>query len=378
MKGEKWSDMAKDSVIGLDIGGSNIKFTMLTPQRTGYLVSGGIVNAPYMDLELEHIVKRFLTENAEDVSCVGVITSYPVSCGDYYKGVERIVTLFSELLPETPVFFIDFESRMWPLQEVMSTNPARFAMANFLGSAYLASKIRDNAIVMDTGSTSTDILLTRDNVPVAIGKDTGNIRRNLTGEATWTGIITTLISSLTQSVPLRGRWTPGSPRGGTTNDVYNILYYDTMRDLLRMYGVKQKKIEDYYLNIASLFVFDLENIERTEIENVARYVSTKHVGTVAGFLLQVLSFHNLDLKDTDFVLMGIGKDILLKKVLTLLDVPRSQVFDSEDHVPGDFWAHGSSVGAALRTLDYTTGECVPLSALKGGTAHENNLLEPDR
>jgi uncharacterized hydantoinase/oxoprolinase family protein len=252
---------------------------------------------------------------------------------------------------------------MWPLQDVMSTNPARFAMSNFFGSAFLSSKICNNAVVMDTGSTSTDILLTADGHPVARGQDTENIRRQLTGEMTWTGIIATLISSLTQYVPLRGQLVKGSPRGGTTNDVYNILSYDEMRDLLRMYGVKQKKLDEYYLNIASLFLYDLKTIEHVEIENVARYVSVKHVETVAGFLLQVISFHNLDLKDTDFVLMGIGKDILLKKVLNVLDVPTCRIHDSADYVPGDLWAHGSSLGAALCTLDHYTKENVPLSAI---------------
>jgi hypothetical protein len=102
---------------------------------------------------------------------------------------------------------------------------------------------------------------------------------------------------------------------------------------------------------------------------MARYVSVKHVEVVAGFLLQVLSYHKLHVKDTDFVLMGIGKDILLKKVLNLLDVDQSRIFDAADYTPGDLWAHGSSVGAALRTLDHAAGEHVPLSSIERGEIH---------
>ncbi len=352
-------------VVGLDIGGRSVKYTVLNPTGNKYQTVGGIASSYHMELELEPIFKKIAAHIPEDVSCINAVMSYPISCRTYHKGVERIATLFKNILPEKPVFFIDHEGYMWPLHEVMSTDPARFAMSNFFGSAFFGSKVCDNAIVMDTGSTSTDILLTADNRPVTIGQDTEDIRRNLTGEMTWTGVIATLISSLTQFVPLRGQWVKGSPRGGQTNDVYNILYYREMRDLLRMYGVKQKELDEYYLDIAAYFAYDLENIEPVEIENVARYVSMKHREIVAGFLLQVVSYHKRDVTDTDFVLMGIGKDILLKKVLNLLDVDKSHIFDAADYIPGDLWAHGSSVGAALRALDQVTGESVVLSDIEG-------------
>ena len=353
------------SIIGFDIGGSNIKFAVITPCGEKYVARGGIVNAPFMSMELEHIVNQFLSGVQDDISHIGVITSYPVSCGDQREGMEKIVNLFQKVVPEKPVFFIDFESRMYPLQEVMSADPARFAMSNFFGSAYLGSKIRSNTVVMDTGSTSTDILLIRDNRPVAIGQDTNSIGRQLTGEMTWTGVLFTPVSSLTEYVPLRGRLVKGNPRGGTASDVYNIIYYEKMRDLLGTYEIKQKEKDRYALNLASLFLCDLKNIGPDEIENAARYVSVKHVEVVAGFLLQVLSYHKMHVKDTDFVLMGIGKDILLKKVLNLLDVDQSRIFDAADFIPGDLWAHGSSVGAALRTLDHAAGEQVPLSSIEG-------------
>ncbi len=177
--------MKDGCVIGFDIGGTNIKFATLTPKGTEYLARGGIANAPYIGLELEHIVKHQLSIK-EDISCVGVITSYSVSSGDYYK------------------------------------------------------------------------------------------------------------------------------------------------------RIKQKEIEKYYPDIASLFLCDL----------------------------QVMSYHNLCLEDTNFVLTGIGKDILLKKVLTLLEVSESHTFDAAD-VPGSLWAHGSSLGAAFGTLDHCTGEHILLSDVKG-------------
>ena len=356
----------KESVIGFDIGGSNIKFSMFTPHNQKYVATGGIVNAPYIGIELEHVIKQFLSHVSDDIAHVGIITSYPVSCENQYKALEQIVTLFQKLLPEPPVFFIDYESRMWPLDEVLSTDPARFAMSNFFGSAYLGSKIRDHAVVMDTGSTSTDILLTAGNRPVAIGQDIDTIRRQMTGEMTWTGIIKTPISSVTESIPLRGCLVKGNPRGGTMNDVYNILYYKKMQELLDIYNITQKEKDKYFLNLASFFLFHLDDMSYGEVENVARYISVKHMEIVAEFLIQVLSHHKLDIHDTDFVLMGIGKDILLKKVLRLLDVEESHIFDAADYVPGELWAHGSSVGAALRTLDHVRGENITLSEIKEG------------
>ena len=358
-------------VVSLDIGGRSIKYTIISPINDHYCIIGGINSSYYMELEFEKIFKKIITKIPEDPSCIGVIMSYPISCKTYREGLGRIVALFQKVLPEPPVFFIDYESRMWPLDEVLSTDPARFAMSNFFGSAYLGSKIRDHAVVMDTGSTSTDILLTAGNRPVAIGQDTDTIRRQMTGEMTWTGIIATPISSVTESLPLRGCLVKGSPHGGTMNDVYNILHYEQMRDILRIYGVRQQELEKYYHDIATYFAYDLENIESVEIKNIAQYISVKHVEIVAGFLIQVLSHHKLNIHNTDFVLMGIGKDILLKKVLRLLDVEESHIFDAADYVPGELWAHGSSIGAALRTLDHVRGENIALSEIEGESEYHD-------
>jgi hypothetical protein len=84
-------------VVGLDIGGRSIKYTVLNPTENKYQATGGIVHSLYMELELEQIFKRLAARILEDISCVGVIMSYPLSCGDYLKGVQRIVPLFSSL-----------------------------------------------------------------------------------------------------------------------------------------------------------------------------------------------------------------------------------------------------------------------------------------
>lgn len=355
--------MSTESVLGIDIGGKNIKYTVLTPEKGKYHIDGGIIHSISMKMELDHILKRLLARIPE-VSCIGVTMSFPVSYRDFQKGVEKIVNSFVNSEPGAPVLLVDFQGDLWSLRDAVTAEPVRFSASNFFGSAFLASKICDNAVMIDTGSTSTDIILIKNGRPLIMGKDIEDIKRNLTGEMTWTGIMHTLVSSLTHFVPFRGRLVRVNSSSTTTNDIYNVLNYAEMGSLLRIYGMKQKEIEYYYLSVASFFGYDLSTIEPREIENASRFVSIKHMESVAESLLRVISGYNMSLQDTNFVLMGIGKDILLKKVLNLLEVPKSRVFDVADYVPSDSWTYGSALGVALHVLDHVTGEHVAISEIK--------------
>lgn len=366
--------MNTGSLVGCDIGGKNVKYTVLTPKDGMYQVRGGIVHSMAMKMELEHILRRLIAHLPEDTLCVGVSMSFPVGYRDFREGVLKVVNILSESSARVPVVLVDFQGDVWSLEESVSQDPVRFSASNFLGSAFLASKLCSNSVMMDTGSTSTDIILTRNNHPVLLGSDVTDTKRNITGEMTWTGIIHTQVSSLTHFVPLRGQLVRGSSSGATTNDVYNVLYYEEMEKLLKMSGMQQKEREHYHLGMASLFGYDFGSIREEEVETVARFVSIKHIETIAESLLRVLSGHKLSVRGTNYVVMGLGKDILLKRVLGLLEVPKSHIYDVSDYIPGDSWMYGSSLGIALRMLDHVTGKTMALPAMKEVKSDEINMV----
>lgn len=366
--------MDTGSFVGFDIGGKNVKYAVLTPQDDMYLVRGGIVQSMFMKMELKHILTRILAQIPEDTQCIGVCMSFPVGYRNFQEGVQKVVNIFLESDFKAPVFLVDFQGDLWSLKESVSQDPVRFSASNFFGSAFLASKICNNSVMMDTGSTSTDIIFCKNNRPVLLGSDITDMKRNITGEMTWTGIIHTLVSSLTHFVPLRGQLVRGCSSGATTNDVYNVLYYEKMEQLLQISGIQQKEREHYHLGVASLFGYDFESLREVEVEAVARFVSVKHIEAIAESLLRVLSGHKLSLKDSNYVIMGLGKDIVLKRVLNLLEVPQSHIYDISNHIPGDSWTYGSSLGAALRVLDYSKGDNVPIPLMKEVKKDEINVV----
>jgi probable H4MPT-linked C1 transfer pathway protein len=366
--------MDEGPVVGIDIGGKNVKYTVLIPEDEKYLVNSGIIPSMFMKMELQHILTQLVTHVPEDTSCVGVTMSFPVGYRDFQEGVKEVVQILVSCSGSTPVMVVDFEGNLWSLRDSLSQDPVRFSASNFFGSAFLASKICDNSIMIDTGSTSTDIICIRKGCPVLLGRDTSNLKRNSTGEMTWTGIIHTLVSSLTHLVPLRGRLVRASPSGATTNDVYNVLSYDEMRSLLRLSKIEQKEPEHYSLGLASLFGYDLKSVESVEVETIARFVSLKHREVLAESLLQVLSGHRLPLEETDFVIMGLGKDILVRRMLGYLEIPESHIRDVQDYVQGDSWFYGSSLGVSLRILDYITKEKSEIMSIKEVKDNEINVV----
>ena len=81
--------------------------------------------------------------------------------------------------------------------------PLAFAATNWLASALLAASRVDDCILVDVGSTTTDI------VPIRGGRlaceGTTDLDRLIAGELVYTGVLRTNPNTLTATVPVRGR-----------------------------------------------------------------------------------------------------------------------------------------------------------------------------
>ena len=183
---------------------------------------------------------------------------------------------------------LDCRGEFAALPEARS-RPLDFAATNWVASALFAASRVDDCILVDVGSTTTDI------VPIKGGRLACEGRTDLTrlsaGELVYTGVLRTNPNTLTTSVPVRGRPCRVAAE-----------YFAVMADAYVLLG--RLDAADYTCptpdgrdsspaacaeRLARLVCADREMLSEAEIVKIARYLVECQLRVVSEGLLQVVS-----------------------------------------------------------------------------------------
>lgn len=219
------------------------------------------------------------------------------------QGVEKLVQRLSTAFgPET---------RFWmgPLgfgsAELAISNHALVGSTNFLATAALVGRHLPVALLIDFGSTTTDV------VPVVAGKPAPrgltDAERQATGELVYTGYTRTAVMGIAQRAPLDGRWvTLAREYLATMADVRRILGVDlTAVDLHGTADGKGKSLAESVTRLARLLGRDGADASAQTWANAAAHVRAEQMRSIEDGVRLVLSAHPLP-EDAPVVTAGIG------------------------------------------------------------------------
>lgn len=204
---------------GWDLGGAHVKRVLLNER--GNVESADQVACPLW--RGIHHLRDALGQLSADASASKhaiTMTGELVDLfGNRAEGVAEILRVFAETVPtrDSHVFcgdgFIDPEHANAQWQ--------RAASANWRATALLAAMSLPHALVLDIGSTTTDITLIRNGKIVDRGYDD---RTRLSNETlVYTGVVRSPLMSIAPRVPFEGAWVGvASELFATTGDVYRI------------------------------------------------------------------------------------------------------------------------------------------------------------
>ena len=135
------------------------------------------------------------------------------------EGVERLAMLAAQELGGVSIYAGPAGCVSPPEAPARS---ADVASANWHACATLIARQRDNALFIDLGSTTTDI------VPIVDGKVAArgytDAQRLAAGELVYTGLVRGFVMATANRAPLRGTWTPlVNENFATMADVHRIL-----------------------------------------------------------------------------------------------------------------------------------------------------------
>jgi (4-(4-[2-(gamma-L-glutamylamino)ethyl]phenoxymethyl)furan-2-yl)methanamine synthase len=193
------------SILGWDIGGVNTKVTRL---RQPALDSGSLC-LPY-ELQRDpsalgptlQLAARQLGAGSQDLHAVTMTAELSQAFRSKGEGVGFILDALEATFPPDRLHVYTVAGKFVSPQDARR-QPLDVAASNWSATAHWVATLAPTCVLIDIGTTTTDI------IPILDGKVSAEGRtdpeRLGTGELVYTGVLRTPVEAVTQQVPLRGR-----------------------------------------------------------------------------------------------------------------------------------------------------------------------------
>ncbi len=191
-------------VIGWDVGGANIKCARLDGRRPAMPVH--VSERPFPlwrepDRLPDILAGMARTEGVAAEMAVTMTAELADCFATKREGVRFVLDAFGQAFPRAAVHVYGVDGR-FRSPEAARAEPWTVAAANWMASATLAGLEFPDALFLDVGSTTTDI------VPIAggrvIARGRHDTERLAAGELVYTGALRTPVCAIVQTVPVGG------------------------------------------------------------------------------------------------------------------------------------------------------------------------------
>ena len=228
--------MTVNAYVGWDIGGAHLKVAQV--DRAGKVIFARQFATPLWqgidilsqsleqsrNLITEKSVRHAVTTTAE------LVDIFP----DRISGLKQLTECITAILDKNSIQYFSGKSG-WISTASTAEFANQIASANWYATASFIAKHFDNGIMLDIGSTTTDIVaFTNGEI---LNRGYSDYERLTSGELVYTGIIRTPVMALVQELPVDSAWCPVIAE-----------HFATMADVYRLTGELQE--EDDMLDTA--------------------------------------------------------------------------------------------------------------------------------
>jgi probable H4MPT-linked C1 transfer pathway protein len=266
-------------VIGLDVGGANTKAVW----RDGDALR--VVTRPYEVWRDRDGLVALLREVVGDVTGgpvdrVALTTTAELSDAFRSKreGVAFVLVAAAAALAAPPVV-LTTAGELVGLDEAR-TRPLEVAAANWVASALAVGAVHPDALMLDVGSTTADVIPIAGGRVVAAGRD--DLGRLLAGELVYTGVLRTNLAAIAPRVPVAGAWCPvASELFAISADVHLVLGHIAQEDYTcSTPDGRPADVEHARERIARLVCADAEQLGTAAIDAIAAHLHAEQVAQV--------------------------------------------------------------------------------------------------
>jgi probable H4MPT-linked C1 transfer pathway protein len=302
-------------ILAWDIGGANIKATFLEKMDGDYRKK---TISRYLPIWREGkdclpmVIEEIKKEVFYDVDLVGVTMTAELS--DIYEnkkeGVSHVLDSILQVFSKSKILVLDYNACFKKIHEAKK-NYLEVAGANWVATAWLVSKFMKNCVVVDIGSTTTDIIPIADGKTVVKGKT--DMERLSNGELVYTGALRTNIATLVDEVPLRGKMIGvSSEKFALSGDIHLILENISPNEYTSETADGREKTKDRaFARLARIICADSNMLKKEELISLANYIYKNQLKKISKELIKV--HKALNRKINTIVVTGMGRNFLGKK-----------------------------------------------------------------
>ena len=307
-------------IAGFDIGGANTDLAVVDFDENGYIIDikTGFEYLPmWKDKEeLSQVLINLLGSEMSDIQAVGVCMTAELV--DAYQTKSEGVLDIADKVMDTlnlPIGFVGLKGLIDYNQLTM--NPSQAAAANWIATSRLAAKINPNCIMIDTGSTTTDIIPLRNGLECARGRS--DLQRLQTGELAYTGTLRTNVATIVNKVPLTNGWVRvASELFAISADAHLLLGNITKNDYnCETPDGASKSRNDCMRRISRVICSDLDNLSTKDIMDISEFIIEKQVEQVSEALEEVSLMNEI----FNVVTTGLGMNVIGAAASELADIP---------------------------------------------------------
>jgi probable H4MPT-linked C1 transfer pathway protein len=311
-------------VIAWDVGGANTKAAWLPlvpgegaggPQGAGASLAGLVTARCSLEVwrEPEALPARLRELAACLPPAAAMALTMTAELSDVFRtkveGVGQVIAAVRAAFPDTPLSVLDVEGQLVAADAICGSDAFRlgsdafrlgsdafpradllpFAAANWVATASLVAAWLPAAVLMDVGSTTTDIVPVAGGRLLARGRD--DTARLAAGELVYTGALRTPVAAVASTLPVRGVPTRTAPEHfALVADAYLLLGDLRPEDYTCPTADGRPATAEFAAErLARAVCAEAAALGADGVRTLATAVAERQVGTIAEGLLQVIS-----------------------------------------------------------------------------------------
>jgi probable H4MPT-linked C1 transfer pathway protein len=295
-------------VIGWDIGGVHLKAARA---ESGRIVKAVQLAAPLRG-GVERLAEAFTLAKAELGAAQLHVVTMTGELADTFssrpEGVECLALLAARKLDGEPVSIYAGPAGCVRPEEARE-HAGVVASANWHACASFVAARRRDAIFIDMGSTTTDVVPVIDGAVAARGYT--DAQRLAAGELVYTGLVRSFIMACADRAPFKGSWTPLiNENFANMADVYRILgSLPADADMMATADGREKTRKGSLARLARMVGADAADADDRAWTALARWFGEMQMRSVMDAVMLVNSQHLLP-ADAPVVSAGIGAHVV--------------------------------------------------------------------
>ena len=258
------------ATLAVDIGGANTKAARLDGP------SLRTVSRPYEIWRERDALSAVLREVAAEAGpAFAVAITMTAELSDAFRtkreGVAFVLDAAEDAFGDRPLSVLTAAGDLVSMTAARA-RPWDVAAANWVATALAVAGEHPDALLIDVGSTTTDI------VPIAAGRVAAaghnDLERLLAGELVYTGALRTNLAAIARRVPVRGGWCPVSSEYFAISGDVHLVLGDLANEAYDCPTPDGRPATAAYARerIARLVCADVEQLDASEVDAIAAFL----------------------------------------------------------------------------------------------------------